>query len=689
MTAGESFAIIKGCYDYLTELKKDIYSLKSGKMKNLGKYKITSILGKGAMGIVYRALDPDINREVAVKTIRFDLVSEEDDREEMMERFMREAQAAGKLTHPNIITIYDVGREKEMTYIVMQLIEGYSLQKVISSGEKNSTEEVIRLMDQLCNALDYAHDNGIIHRDIKPANILLDKEGKPFIVDFGVARLETSTLTEAGTTLGTPSYMSPEQVMGKKVDRRSDIFSLGGILYELLTGKRAFQAQSITTVIYKIIHEEPVALTEVKKGLPIGFERIVCKALAKDPNDRYPSCGELAADLHKIDQVSDKTIPVTMMKEELPTLMMKKKRKLWPIIAISAAVILLAAAGGSYILYQKTGEIPFLSGVFKGMKTEEEPPLPPPLETVIPSSIEDKLNGAKESFDKGDYAETARLAEAVLAEDAENIRAQEYLSEAKSKMNEVLVAQTPETEKIKTETPSLSQDKKPQPPQTRTIIPGSTEDKLNRAKDSLEKGDYDGTIRLAEEVTAKYPKNKIAQDYIAKAKNEIMIAQILETGISSYENKDYRQCLQEMEKILELDKDHKEAKKYWNLADKTIYEANSIQEIRQIIESLRKAEEEKDLPAILYYVGSPDLQSTKRSDTMDIFNYYDDITSIVDKASISIRFSDRKHAEVKFSNFSTAVNKQTGQKAKVFEGQIIWTMEKQGNAWKITKEDKK
>lgn len=656
-------------------------------MKNIGKYKITSILGKGAMGIVYRALDPDINREVAVKTIRFDLVSEEDDREEMMERFMREAQAAGKLTHPNIITIYDVGREKEMTYIVMQLIEGKSLQKVISSGEKISTQEVIQLMDQLCKGLDYAHDNGIIHRDIKPANILLDKEGKPFIVDFGVARLETSTLTQAGTTLGTPSYMSPEQVMGKKVDGRSDIFSLGGILYELLTGKRAFQAQSITTVIYKIIHEEPLALTEVKKGLPIGFEQIVCKALAKDPKDRYQNCAEFATDLHNFDQLSDKTIPITMIKEELPTLMMKKKRKLWPIIAISAAAVLLAAAGGGYFLYRKTGEIPFLSGIFKGMKAEE-PPLSPPPDAVIPGSIEDKLNRARESFNKEDYAETIRLAEAVLAEDAENIRAQEYLSEAKSEMGEVLVAQTPGTEEIKTETPSLSQDKKPEPPLTRTIIPGSTEDKLNRAKESLEKGDYDGTIRLAEEVIVKYPKNKTAQDYITKAKNEIMIAQILETGISSYKNRDYRQCLQEMEKILELDKDHKEAKRYWSLADKTIYEANSTQEIRQIIESLRKAEEEKDLPAILYYVGSPDLQSTKRSDTMDIFNYYDDIMSIVDKASISIRFRDRRHADVKFSNFSTAVNKQTGQRTKVFEGQIIWTMEKQGNVWKITKEDK-
>jgi serine/threonine protein kinase len=702
LTVGVSFAIIKGRYDYLAELKKNICSPKSRKMKNIGKYKITSILGKGAMGIVYKALDPDINRQVAIKTIRFDLVSEEGDREEMMERFMREAQAAGKLTHSNIITIYDVGREKDMTYIVMQLIEGKSLQKVISSGEKISAQEVIQLMDQLCKALDYAHDNGIIHRDIKPANILLDKEGKPFIVDFGVARLETSTLTEAGTTLGTPSYMSPEQVMGKKVDRRSDIFSLGSILYELLTGKRAFQAQSITTVIYKIINEEPIALTEAKKGLPVGFEQIVCKALAKDPKDRYQDCAELAADLHNFDQLSDKTIPVTMIREELPTLMMKKKRKLWPIIAISAAVILLAAAGGGYFSYQKTGEMPFLSGLFKGMKTEE-PTLSPPPEAVIPGSIEDKLNRAKESFDKADYAETVRLAEAVLAEDAENIRAQEYLSGAKSKMGEALIAQTPGSVEMKTETPSLTQDKKPevtetekkiatkeppQPSQTGAVIPGSTEDKLNRANESLEKGDYDETIRLAEEVIAKYPKNKTAQDYITKAKNEIMIAQILDAGISSYNNRDYRQCLQEMEKILELDKDHKEAKKYWNLADKVIYEANSTLEIRQIIESVRKAEEEKDLPVILYYIGSPDLMSLKRTDATFIFNNFDDINSVIDESRISIKFKDRSHAEAKFSNFSTAVSKQTGKRTKVFEGQVIWAMEKQGNVWKITKEDK-
>ncbi len=311
---------------------------------------------------------------------------------------------------------------------------------------------------------------------------------------------------------------------------------------------------------------------------------------------------------------------------------------------------------------------------------------------------------AKESLDNEDYAETVRLAEEVLAEDAENVRAKEYLNEAKIKMGEAQVAQTPAEEAPETETPPITPEKKPetvetettietketQPsPEIRTVIPGSTEDKLNRAKESLDKGDYDETIRLAEEVIAKYPTNKTAQDYLTEANNKIMIAQTLEAGIISYERRNYEQCLEEMEKILKLDKDHKEAKKYWNLADRAIYEANSALEIRQIIETLRRAEEEKDLPAILYYVGSPELQYTKRSDTMDIFNYYDDITSIIDKASVSVRFRGRKRAEVKFFNFSTAVNKQTGQRTKIFEGEVIWTMEKQGDTWKITKEDKK
>ena len=177
-------------------------------MKTIGKYRILETLGKGGMGIVYKALDPDIDREVAIKTIHFDVVSEGTERDDMMARFIREARAAGKMSHPNIITVYDVGREGDLTYIVMQYVEGQSLQGLIASGKKFSSQEITRLMRPVGEALDYAHKNGIIHRDVKPANILIDGEGTPFIVDFGVARIETSSMTQTGTALGTPSGTS-------------------------------------------------------------------------------------------------------------------------------------------------------------------------------------------------------------------------------------------------------------------------------------------------------------------------------------------------------------------------------------------------------------------------------------------------------------------------------------------------
>jgi len=209
-------------------------------MKKIGKYEILGTLGKGGMGIVYKALDPDIEREVAIKTLRFDTLSESMEKEELLTRVIREAKAAGRLNHPGIITIYDVVRDEDLTYIVMQYVDGPSLQALIDSGKSFSPQETIDILKPVSDALDFAHQGGIVHRDIKPANILIDKSGQPFLADFGVARIETSTLTMAGTTVGTLSYMSPEQVKGQTVDKRSDIFALGVILYELLTGKKPF-----------------------------------------------------------------------------------------------------------------------------------------------------------------------------------------------------------------------------------------------------------------------------------------------------------------------------------------------------------------------------------------------------------------------------------------------------------------
>jgi serine/threonine protein kinase len=407
-------------------------------MEKIGKYEIVGLLGKGAMGIVYKALDPDIDREVAIKTIRFDLISDDEEKNELMLRFMREARAAGKLVHPNIITIHDVGKEKDMTYIVMQCIEGPSLQNWIASKKKFSPQDIVKLMLQLCDALNFAHERGIVHRDIKPANILLDQDGKPYICDFGVAHVEMSTITQTGATIGTPSYMSPEQVMGKKIDKRSDIFSLGAILYQLLTGRRPFDGESITTVIYKIVNEEAVPLTQLRKELPPEFERIMQKALAKNPDDRYSSCAELAADLKNITRFSDETLAMTGFQESafaLKTPARKRKNLFFP-LALAGVVVILAVGG--YFLYQRWMD--------RSSSDETESILQ---ESVVPGSrstdgvlevFDTQSEKLVKSYNSGKYSQTIRIAQSLLARDKNDAEALDYLAKARSKIDESQIA---------------------------------------------------------------------------------------------------------------------------------------------------------------------------------------------------------------------------------------------------------
>ncbi len=657
-------------------------------MEKIGKYKISGILGKGAMGIVYKALDPDIDREVAIKTVRFDLVSDdESENEEIMERFMREAQSAGKLTHPNIITIFDVGREESLTYIVMQYIQGQSLQRLIASGDKLPTTEVVQLYEQICNALDYAHGFGIVHRDVKPGNILLNKEGKPFIVDFGVARVDTSTLTQSGTAVGTPSYMSPEQVMGKKVDNRSDIFSLGCILFELLTGRRPFEAESITTVIYKIINEEPPHLSEVKKGLPVGFGHIITKALAKDPKERYQSCKELAADLHDLDQLSDKTIAITMTKEK-PTVVKKgKKRRLGLILGISIPAILVMIVGGGYFLHQKTGNVPVLSSLFNKLKPAESL-LIPESGAITPETKETKGKVIPEGKKAGKPSlttktQTKQSKQKPVGQKKTQKSTTPPKSQTKNPIKKEVTPKTSVGEKQPTKIPVKSGNK--------AIMPGSVEYKVNKIRENFAKGDYRETVRLAEEVLSDDPDNTIARDYLSRAKNklnEVSLSQTLTAGKSSYNRGDYEQCKQKMNEILRLDPNHKEALLYRNLADQKIYEANAKVEIIKVVERQKKAEEEKEFALLLSDIGSPSLHSQKQGYARDFFNFYDNIkwSSITYSPIV---FKGRNRAEVKFSYMSTAVGKKSGKRVQVFEGEIVWIMEKQGNAWKIISEEKK
>jgi len=266
-------------------------------IEKIGKYTVTGEIGRGAMGIVYKGVDPYIGRSVAIKTIRFDTITQPSEQEHAQRRFMREARSAGSLSHPNIVTIYDVGIDEGLTYIVMEYIEGHSLEELIAGGTQYSIEEITAMMAPIADALDYAHRKGIVHRDIKPGNILLDSEGRPHIVDFGIAHLSTSTMTQTSMAMGTPYYMPPEQIAGKKVDHRADIFSLGAVLYELLTLQKPFPGENITTVIYKIVNEPPVPPRDYRQDLPDGLDPVLNKALAKDPAQRYSSCREMVRDL--------------------------------------------------------------------------------------------------------------------------------------------------------------------------------------------------------------------------------------------------------------------------------------------------------------------------------------------------------------------------------------------------------
>ena len=265
-----------------------------GARPTLGRYEIIKELGRGAMGTVYLGRDPKINREVAIKTMALSQEFEEDELAEVKERFFREAETAGRLNHPNIVTIYDAGEEHDLAYIAMEYLEGTDLTPFTKPGKLLPKPAVLKIVGKVAEALDYAHSQGVVHRDIKPANIMLLKKNKTVkVTDFGIARITTSSKTKTGVVLGTPSYMSPEQLAGKHVDGRSDLFSLGVMLYEMLAGRRPFKGDSMATLMFQIANEPHPDIREFWPEAPPAVVKLINKALAKDANQRFQTGREM------------------------------------------------------------------------------------------------------------------------------------------------------------------------------------------------------------------------------------------------------------------------------------------------------------------------------------------------------------------------------------------------------------
>ncbi|MCC6870471.1 MAG: serine/threonine protein kinase [Burkholderiales bacterium] len=332
----------------------------------LGKYEIRGELGRGAMGVVYEAYDPLIERAVALKTIRREALQGAH-ATEIIARFRREAQAAGRLTHPNIVAIYDFGEDGGVSYIAMELVKGRELKSYFEENQRFALRDVVRIVSQILAALGYSHRLGVVHRDIKPANVFIQPDGSVKVADFGIAHVESSELTQVGTVLGTPAYMSPEQILGTPVDGRSDLFSVGVMLYQFLTGERPFSGNA-TITMRKVLEEDPLPPSRFNTQIPGALDAVVRTALAKKPDDRFADAEAFAAALH----AAAATAPVGTGSGEttvvpapvavgasaaaapraIVTPAGTPKKSQLPAVAVVGAIVVIAVAASAWMAYR-------------------------------------------------------------------------------------------------------------------------------------------------------------------------------------------------------------------------------------------------------------------------------------------------------------------------------------------------
>jgi serine/threonine-protein kinase len=366
----------------------------------VGKYRILDLVGEGAMGVVYRGVDTVLNRTVALKVMSESVARQED----LRERFLREAQAAGSLQHPNVVTIYDFGEIEGHLFIAMEYVEGMDLERVLAAHEPLTLQQRLDIAIDVLTGLCFAHRRGIVHRDVKPANIRITEDGRAKVMDFGVAYLDSSRMTKTGTMMGTPSYMAPEQVVGGKITSATDIFAMGSVLYELLSGARPFEGNTLHNTLYKIVSEDPPPIREMAPGLPAELERIVRKALQKDPEQRYHDALEMADDLAAVrskldaDQHTSSTVSLRRSVETAIAAQVKARMRRRTLVGLVAVIVLAAVAGTAvWLAVGDGGSVPALATRMADSLPKASPPPADPSASAVASDDESERDASEQS----------------------------------------------------------------------------------------------------------------------------------------------------------------------------------------------------------------------------------------------------------------------------------------------------
>ena len=683
-----------------------------------GRYYIIRELGRGGMGKVYEALDKDLEEKVALKLIRPDIAADES----MIQRFRNELKFARKIVHKNVCRMFDLNKDGDVHYITMEYVPGEDLKSTLCRIGPLSLPKALDIARQVCEGLAEAHRLGVIHRDLKPQNIMIDKEGNVRIMDFGIARsLEVQGVTETGHVVGTMEYMSPEQVEGKKADERSDIYSVGVILYEMSTGRTPFEGNTPFSIAAKHLSMAPVEPRIINAQIPQGLSRIIMKCLEKDREKRFQRAADLLAEIKDM-QDSLPTTDKTSLARKQPTSKEVAPGRKWRKFLIPAlAVIALALV-----------VLGLRQFVFRPV--ERGSPLPP----SVSAPEENDLEAGKKLWEEKKYPEALARFQKLLAREPGNTEAQlslalvlkeqgrtdeaivefeksigldssdprpykslgdvyaqreepgkslqyyrMYLEKAPQGLDSQSILQSVKELEAQLQA-SAQPETKPVPvPEAKKAAPDFSAD-MNEGVEAYNQGDYDLCIMRMEKILKSDRGHSRASYYLkeatAKKAAQLREKRVLE-GISAsrkaFLEKAYQECIEEARAVLELDPGNAEASNYLNLARMQVIP----QEIQAVVNHYVQAFNETEMLSFYQGACSPDLFQKVKNDVGLITSTYGDLRAVI--SNVNIRFEETNKAEASFSIVSTAVLKTDGRKQVLFEGTYVWDMEYQGDRWRI------